>query len=117
MPGSFQSVRWNACVYRLDLGLYSHPKEFLGNGVRSHVNSKGKIPSTGEKKYPQRRMEPTTLHQAGQRARHTTNELFRPPCTSDLTLVLKWLPRQAPGVVESEVGLVGSVSACCDWVR
>ena len=23
------SVRWNACVNRLDLGLYSHPKESL----------------------------------------------------------------------------------------
>ena len=30
--------------HRLDLGLYSHPEEFLGNGVRTHVNSKGKIP-------------------------------------------------------------------------
>ena len=29
----------------LDIGLYSHPKEFLRNGVRTHVNSKGKIPS------------------------------------------------------------------------
>ena len=47
MSGSFESVRWNACVHRLDLGLYSHPKEFWGNGVRIHVNSKGKIPSTG----------------------------------------------------------------------
>ena len=45
--GSFESVRWNACVHRLDLGLYSHPKEFRGIGVRTHVNSKGKIPSTG----------------------------------------------------------------------
>ena len=47
MSGSFESLRWNACVHRLDLGLYSHPKEFLGNGVRNHVNSKAKIPSTG----------------------------------------------------------------------
>ena len=23
-------MRWNACVHRLDLGLYSHPKEFFG---------------------------------------------------------------------------------------
>ena len=45
--GSFESVQWNAqCVHRLDLGLYSHLKEFLGNGVWTHVNSKGKIPST-----------------------------------------------------------------------
>ena len=28
--GSFESMWWNACVHRLDLGLYSHPKEFLG---------------------------------------------------------------------------------------
>ena len=46
--GSFESVRWNACVHKLDLGLYSHPKEFWGNGVWTHVNSKGKIPSTGK---------------------------------------------------------------------
>ena len=28
MLGSFESVRRNACVHRLDLNLYSHPKEF-----------------------------------------------------------------------------------------
>ena len=28
--GSFESVLWNACVHRLDLGLYSHPKDFWG---------------------------------------------------------------------------------------
>ena len=48
MSGSFESVRWNACVHRLDLGLYSHPKGFLGHGVRTHVNSKGKILATGD---------------------------------------------------------------------
>ena len=34
-------------VCRLDLGLHTYPKEFWGNGVRTHVNSKGKIASTG----------------------------------------------------------------------
>ena len=34
MPGSFDFMGWNACAYKLDLGLYSHPKE-LGNGVKS----------------------------------------------------------------------------------
>ena len=70
-------MRWNACVHRLDLGLNSHLKEILGNRVRTHVNSKGKIPCTG-KNSPQRRIKPVTLHQAGQRAQHTTNELVRP---------------------------------------
>ena len=40
-------MRWNACEHRLDLGLYSHPKELWGNGVRTQVNSKVKITSTG----------------------------------------------------------------------
>ena len=48
MSGSFESVQWNTCVPRLDLGLYSHSKEFWENGVGTHVNSKGKIPSTGK---------------------------------------------------------------------
>ena len=48
MSGSFESIQWNACVHRLDLGLYSHPKEFWGNGVRTRVNSKEKIASTGK---------------------------------------------------------------------
>ena len=72
--GSFESVRWNACVHRLNLGLYSHPKEFWGNGVWTHVNSKGIIPSTG--KCPQRSIEPATLWQ---RAQALPTELFRPP--------------------------------------
>ena len=57
MSGSFVSVQWNACVHRLDHGLYSHPKEFWGYGVRAHVNSKGKIPST-EKNLPGGRSNP-----------------------------------------------------------
>ena len=74
-------MRWNACVLRLDLGLYSHPKEFLGNGFRTHVNFKGKILST-RKKSPLRRMGPMMLDQAGQWAQHTTNKFFR-PCRLD----------------------------------
>ena len=46
----FESVRWNACVHILDLGLCSHPKEFLGNGVRNHVNAKGENPLYRTKK-------------------------------------------------------------------
>ena len=44
MSGSFESMRLNACVHILDLGLYSHRK-VLGNGVRAQANSIGKIPS------------------------------------------------------------------------
>ena len=32
-----------------NLGLYSHPKELLGNGVGAHIDSNGKIPSTSKK--------------------------------------------------------------------
>ena len=49
MSGFFESVQWNACAHRvrLDLSSYYHPKEFLENGVRTHANSREKIPSTG----------------------------------------------------------------------
>ena len=47
MSGSSEFVGWNRCVHRIDLSLYPHPKEsFSGSGVRTHANSKGKIPST-----------------------------------------------------------------------
>ena len=51
MSGFCESAWWNACVHRLDLY---------------------------RKNTPQRRIEPTTLHQARQQAQHTANELFRP---------------------------------------
>ena len=47
MSGSSESVQWNTCVHRLDLGLYSYVKEFWGNGARNHVNSTENITSTG----------------------------------------------------------------------
>ena len=46
---------------------------FWGNGVWTHVNSKGKISSTG--KCPHRSIEPATLWQ---RAQALPTELFRP---------------------------------------
>ena len=42
--GSFESVRWNACVHRLDLSLYSHPKEFLGEWSLNPCLLQGKNP-------------------------------------------------------------------------
>ena len=70
MAGSLESVRWNACDHTLNLGLYSHPKEFWGNGVRNHVNSKGKIASTGGSEEVQTRDAP---RHEGQRAQNTTD--------------------------------------------
>ena len=40
MLESFMSLLWNTCVHRLDLDLYSHLKEFIGNGVGTHGKSK-----------------------------------------------------------------------------
>ena len=45
MSGSFESLRWNACVHRLDLSLYSHPKEFLGIVVRTQQKNSA-LPKT-----------------------------------------------------------------------
>ena len=78
MSGSFESVWWNACVHRLDLGLYSHLTEFWGTRVRTHDNSKGKIPSTGKIFL---RGESNQQHCIKQdsKPQYTTNELFQPP--------------------------------------
>ena len=64
MSGSFEFVRWNACVVRLDFGLYSHPKECWENGVRTHVDPKREIPSAGDSEVvgdaaPRRTASPT----------------------------------------------------------
>ena len=37
------------------------------------------------------------------------------PVTSELAL--QWMPCQAPGVIGSALGLAGTVSVYCDWVR
>ena len=73
-------------MHRLDLGLCSHPTEFWGNGVRTHVNSKENISSTGKnlprggwnpRRCVKQDSELNTLPTSSthyQRAQHTTNE-------------------------------------------
>ena len=46
IPGSFESVRWNVCCTDCT-SAYTLIQKSLGNGVNTHGNSKGKIPSTG----------------------------------------------------------------------
>ena len=91
MSGSFESVWWNACVQRLDLGLYSHLKEFWGMESEPMLTP-GENPLY-QKMFPQRRIEPAMLHHTGQQAQGTTNELFRSPhgvynFTTDISSVI-----------------------------
>ena len=44
LSGSLESERWIVCEHRMDLGLFSHPTEFVRNGVRIHANSNEKNP-------------------------------------------------------------------------
>ena len=69
MSGSFESMRWNACVNRLDLGLYPHPKELQGMESEPMLTprEKSSLPEA------QWRVEPTMLHHAGQRTLHTAD--------------------------------------------
>ena len=83
--------------------------------------TQGKNPPYGENS-PQRRMEPMTVHQAGQWAQHTTHWAIAPPHPAIIKqeawkLVLQWLSCQAPGVIGSALELFGPVSVSCDWVR
>ena len=124
--GSFVSVRCNACVHRVDLGLSS----FWGMGIRTHVISMGKIASAGgEKKSLQRMIKPTTLHPAGQRAQHTTNSggcnspVTNSPSDTSVRAVtsdLTWIPHVPPG--RTRTGLVNvhastpAQTFCCGFV-
>ena len=69
MSGSLESLRPNVCVHRLEIGLYSHPKEFKGMESEPMLTPREKsfLPEA------QRRVEPGTLHQAGQPAQHTSH--------------------------------------------
>ena len=58
-------VWWHVCVHRLDLDLYSHPKEFLGNGVRAHVNLKGQSPLPEKLSPEEDKTHDTALSRAG----------------------------------------------------
>ena len=57
------------CMCAGDPGLYSHLKQFLGNGVRTHVKSTEKSPLPEARRW----IEPMTLHHAGQQAKNTTD--------------------------------------------
>ena len=67
MSGSFKSVWWSANVHRLDLRLYSHPKQFF-EGMESEpmLTPREKSPL----QEAQRRIKPPTLHHAGQQTQH-----------------------------------------------
>ena len=72
--GSFESVRWNACVHRLDLGLYSHPKEFFwGMEFEPMLTPREKSPLL--ENVPRGGSNP---RRCGQRAQALPTELFRP---------------------------------------
>ena len=77
MSGSFESVRWNACVHTSVYTLIRKIFFFFffwkgggGGGIKSETiftpREKSPLPEA------QRRFEPATLHLAGQRAQHTT---------------------------------------------
>ena len=44
MSRSFECMQWNACVQRLDLGLYSHWKEFRGMDSEPMLTPREKSP-------------------------------------------------------------------------
>ena len=89
--GSFESVWWIACVHRQDIVLYSHPKELGGgggdgNGVRTHVDSKGNFPLPKA----QRRIEPRRCIMQNSKP-HTTNwAILAPICLHCVTQRTRW---------------------------
>ena len=62
------------------------------------------------KNSPQRRIETTALQQGGQRAQHTTNELFWPP-RDTMILLLKW--KFSFLSLQPELNMAQLASCCC----
>ena len=67
-------MQWNAYVHRLDFRLSSHPEE-LGNGVRTLVHPKGKVPSTGGSE----EVRTCNVVSASNELKMLSTELFQPP--------------------------------------
>ena len=89
MSGSFESARWNAGMHGPDLGIHSHPKDFiLLYFILFFYRMESEPTLTSREKSPvpetHRRVEPATLH-------HEPNtlatELFRPHWYSSGLLV------------------------------
>ena len=93
--GSFESVRWNACVHRLELGLYSHPKEFLG-GMEFEPMLTPREKSPLPENVPRGGSNP---RRCGQWAQALPTELFRPPKSHLFELILLAEPLTEEGQV------------------
>ena len=79
-------------MHRLDFRVYSHPKKFLGNGVRTGIFFTGKFPLPEA----QWRVKPATLHHAGQQAQHTSNRAIVAPDHNNLYLCPSTPPTLPP---------------------
>ena len=69
-------------MHRLDLGLFSHPKEFGGMESEPMLTPREKSLLPGKKNLPRGGSNPQHCITQRQRAQHTSNELFRPPQSS-----------------------------------
>ena len=87
--GTFESALWNACVHRLTSVYTLIRKSFWRMESKSMLTPREKSSLSvggggGWGGSLQRRIEATTLYQAGQRPEHTINELFQPSdCPSE----------------------------------
>ena len=82
--GPFESMRWDARVHRLDLSLYSYPKELGGGGRGGGVESEPTLTPREKSSISeaQGRVKPATLLHARQPAQHTTDWAIPAPCLS-----------------------------------
>ena len=77
---SFESVRWNAWLHRLDLDVFFNPKEL--NTTEWSQNLRQPQEKNPLNWMDLRRMEPAMLQQTAQRAQHNTNSASLAPYTN-----------------------------------
>ena len=109
MSGSFESMQWNACVHRLDLGLYSQPKEIWG----TYVNSKGKCPLP-EKFSPEEDQTNDAASSRTESPTHYQRDIL--PCLSpDLFLGCRMSPQHAKRISATDLPKTFLHAATLNW--
>ena len=89
------------------------PERVLGEWSQNPCYLQGKY-SLYRNKFSSEEIEPTTLYQAGQRAQHTTNKLFRPLDILQRGRPPRWLSGKAS---TSRAAGLGSTASLAKWLR
>ena len=98
MPGSFESLRWNACVHRLDPVYTLFWKSFGGMESKPMLFPRGKCPPPDA----QSRIKPVMLHHTDNETSTLPTELFWPQKDGDFGMREQFLEEEEQKLLSRE---------------